>query len=222
MAFYIRRSIPQSTIPGMGPSVRMKIERTSGETLQLASASPQGRVPETAVQNLDFESVLRAEKAKKESGTTGERWVEYTIKQNDTLWNLAVKRFHVNVEDIIRDNSIQDPRKIQPGQKIKVRVPSYPERMEVVASWYGKEYHGRPMANGQTYNMHASTIAHRELPLGTSVELENPATNQRAKAVVTDRGPYVDGRDVDLSYGLAKRLSLLEKGVVPLVMRVLG
>lgn len=221
MGFYIQRNGLLSMSAPV-PKVRMKIERPSEETVQVASASREGTLPETPAQDSDFESTLRMEKAKIESDHTGERWVEYTIKENDTLWNLAVKRFHVNVEDIIRDNSIQDPRKIQPGRKIRVRLPSYPERMEVVASWYGKEHHGRPMANGKTYNMHAATIAHKALPLGTTVELENPATRERARAVVTDRGPYVEGRDVDLSYGLARRLSLLEKGVGPLVMRVLG
>jgi LysM repeat protein len=152
----------------------------------------------------------------------GEKWIEYTIKPRDTLWALAVKRFHVKVDDLIRDNHIKDPRKIQPGQKIRIRLPSYPTRQNVVASWYGKKYHGKVMANGESFNMYALTIAHKDLPLGTHVELENPATGVKARAVVTDRGPYIHGRDVDLSYGLAKRLSLDKKGIGSLIMRVLG
>jgi len=70
--------------------------------------------------------------------------------------------------------------------------------------------------------MNAATIAHKDLPLGTQVELENPHTGESVKAVVADRGPYIRGRDVDLSYGLAKKLSLVEKGVGPLVMKVIG
>lgn len=151
-----------------------------------------------------------------------EGWIEYTIKPGDTLWALAVKKFHVHVEALIRDNGVQDPRKLQPGQKIRIRRLSYPEKQEVVASWYGKNFHGRSMANGELYNMHAATIAHKDLPLGTRVELRNPVTGQKVKAVVTDRGPFVEGRDVDLSYGLARRLSLVEKGVDRLMMRVLG
>ena len=91
-----------------------------------------------------------------------------------------------------------------------------------MASWYGKDYHGRPMANGEFFNMYANTIAHKELPLGTRVELENPMTGKSVMAVVTDRGPYIEGRDVDLSYGLARMLSLVNKGVGKLKMRVLG
>jgi rare lipoprotein A len=150
------------------------------------------------------------------------RWIKYTIRKGDTLWSLAVHRFHVRVEDLIRDNGIADPRRIRPGQRIRVRLPAYPREQRVVASWYGRAHHGRLMANGQPFNMYGSTIAHRELPLGTRVELENPRTGVRVRAIVTDRGPYVDGRDVDLSYALARRLSLVEQGVGELIMRVLG
>jgi rare lipoprotein A len=157
-----------------------------------------------------------------EAVQVAETWVEYTIQPGDTLWDLAVKKFHVNVDDLIRDNGIQDPRRLQPEQKIRVRQAFYPGNREVVASWYGTAYHGKTMANGEPFNMYASTIAHKELPLGTIVELQNPDTNQKVNAVVTDRGPFVDGRDVDLSYDLAQRLSLVAKGVGRLVMRVVG
>jgi LysM repeat protein len=148
--------------------------------------------------------------------------VDYVVRPGDTLWELAVEKFHVKVEDLVSDNRISDPRELQPGQELKVRLPSYPAQEEVVASWYGQAFQGRPMANGTPYDMYAATIAHRELPLGTRVELENPDTGQKVVAVVTDRGPFVEGRDVDLSYGLARKLSLVEKGVDRLIMRVLG
>jgi rare lipoprotein A (peptidoglycan hydrolase) len=222
MVFHIQRNEPLP-ISDQPAKVRMKIVRP----LRLASSvSPLTRerpLQNTSdIQRKSFESVLRAEKGNATSGRTSERWVEYTIKDKDTLWVLAVKRFHVNVDDLIRDNGIKDPRKIQPGQKIRVRLPSYPKRMNVVASWYGEEHHGKAMANGEPFDMNAAIIAHKEIPLGTKVELENPLTGERVKAVVADRGPYVAGRDVDLSYGLAKRLSMVEKGVGPLVMRVIG
>ena len=91
----------------------------------------------------------------------------------------------------------------------------------MVASWYGEKYQGRVMANGEPFDMHANTIAHKDLPLGTEVELKNPETEQVEKATVTDRGPYIEGRDVDLSYALAEKLSLLEKGVGKLVMKII-
>jgi len=148
-------------------------------------------------------------------------WVTYTVKQGDTLWDLAVRRFHVNLEDLVHDNDVADPRKLEIGTVLKIRKPSYPESQEVVASWYGDAYHGRPMANGDSFDMHAPTIAHRELPFGTRVELANPENGKTVQAVVTDRGPFIEGRDIDLSYGLAKKLEMVEKGVGPLVMRII-
>ena len=175
----------------------------------------------------DFQTVVRQKKDEMKTSQNiltekTEGWTEYTLKTGDTLWDLAVKRFHVRVEDLIKDNGIADPKRLRPGQKIRIRLPSYPPEEEVVASWYGKDYHGRPMANGEFFNMYANTIAHKELPLGTRVELENPMTGKSVMAVVTDRGPYIEGRDVDLSYGLARMLSLVNKGVGKLKMRVLG
>jgi rare lipoprotein A len=146
----------------------------------------------------------------------------YTIKPGDSLWRLAVKRFRVNLEDLIQVNNIEDPNLIQPGQVIRIPERRLPAETTVVASWYGRDYHGRPMANGEFYNMYSNTIAHKDLPFGTRVELTNPETGQRAHAVVKDRGPFVEGRDVDLSYSLARRLSLVEKGVGRLHMKVLG
>ncbi|MEA3467591.1 MAG: septal ring lytic transglycosylase RlpA family protein [Thermodesulfobacteriota bacterium] len=147
--------------------------------------------------------------------------IEHTLQAGETLWGLAVKRYHVHVKDIMADNGISDPRSLQIGQKIKIRLPESTEEAPVVASWYGKDFHGKPMANGAIYNMHAATIAHKEIPLGTEVELKNTHTGEMVRAVVTDRGPYIDGRDVDLSYGLAQKLSLVEQGVGSLVMRIL-
>jgi rare lipoprotein A len=148
-------------------------------------------------------------------------FTEYTVQSGDTLWGLAVKKFHVNLKDLIADNAIENPDLIQVGQKLKIRKAGPQPAGEVTASWYGQDFQGKTMANGSPYNMYANTIAHKDLPLGTRVELNNPRTGQTTTAVVTDRGPYVSGRDVDLSYGLARKLSLVEDGVDKLVMRVL-
>lgn len=175
----------------------------------------------------DFQTVVQEKKDLMETSTPSQTtetdgWAEYTVKPGDTLWALAVKRFHVHVADLIKHNGIEDPTRLRPGQKLRVRLPSYPQKQEVVASWYGRHHHGKPMANGAFFNMYGNTIAHKDLPLGTRVELKNPETGASVRAVVTDRGPYVKGRDVDLSYGLARKLSLVDQGVGKLTMRVLG
>ncbi len=151
----------------------------------------------------------------------GGQRIEHTLQAGETLWGLAVNKYHVHVKDIMAENGISDPKSLHIGQKITIRLPESTEDEPVVASWYGKDFHGRPMANGDIYDMHAATIAHKEIPLGTKVELKNTDTGEMVRAVVTDRGPYIEGRDVDLSYGLAQKLSLVEQGVGSLVMRIL-
>ncbi|WP_052302087.1 RlpA-like double-psi beta-barrel domain-containing protein [Desulfobulbus propionicus] len=149
----------------------------------------------------------------------------HTLRQGETIWELARKKYHVEPEAILRLNNITHPGTLRAGQQI--RIPSansggfVDTAEEVVAGWYGEYHHGRLMANGERFDMHGATIAHRDMPMGTRVELENPQTGQRVEAVVTDRGPYHRGRDVDLSYGLAERLSLTRQGVGNLKMRVL-
>jgi rare lipoprotein A len=178
---------------------------------------------------LERQSAARHTAKEAEAPKSEGKWTEYTVKQGDTLWGLARDNFGTIVKEIAKTNNITNPDRIYPGQKIRIRIPDaaenvtpeVPERSEVVASWYGKEYNGRPMANGKIYNMYASTIAHRTLPLGTKVELTNPDTGQVVRAVVTDRGPFIDGRDVDLSYGIAKKLSMEEKGVGKVIMEIL-
>ncbi len=88
----------------------------------------------------------------------------------------------------------------------------------VVASWYGANHQGKTMANGQPYNMYADTAAHRTMPLGTKVNLTNPANGHTATVEITDRGPFIRGRSLDVSYAVAKKLGMVEQGVAKLRM----
>lgn len=88
----------------------------------------------------------------------------------------------------------------------------------VVSSWYGANHHGQTMANGRPFNMYADTAAHRTLPMGTKLNLTNPANGRTATAEVTDRGPFIQGRNLDVSYGVARKLGMVEQGVVKLQM----
>lgn len=82
-----------------------------------------------------------------------------------------------------------------------------------LASWYGPPYAGRKGADGQVYNQNAMTAAHRTLPMGSIVRVTNLATHQSAVVKITDRGPFVRGRILDLSLAAAKATGIYRMGV---------
>ncbi|PWB77437.1 MAG: septal ring lytic transglycosylase RlpA family protein [Candidatus Methylomirabilota bacterium] len=89
-----------------------------------------------------------------------------------------------------------------------------------LASWYGHPYHGRRTSNGEVYDMYQLTAAHREIPLGSWVEVIN-LTNGRSLTVrVNDRGPFIDGRIIDLSYASAQLLGVVGPGTAPVRVRL--
>jgi rare lipoprotein A len=91
-----------------------------------------------------------------------------------------------------------------------------------LASWYGHPYHGRPAANGEIYDMEKLTAAHRTLPFGTMVRVTN-LTNQKTVDVrITDRGPFVDGRIIDLSHAAAQVIESIGPGVAPVRLDILS
>jgi rare lipoprotein A len=89
---------------------------------------------------------------------------------------------------------------------------SRPESGVAVASWYGAEFHGRPTASGERFNMYGLTCAHREYPFGTLLNVTNLSNDKSVTCMVNDRGPFVQGRDIDLSYGAAKEIGLIGPG----------
>lgn len=91
--------------------------------------------------------------------------------------------------------------------------PKVAEVMEGVASWYGEEFAGRTTANGEIFDPLQLTAAHRTLPFGTVVDVTNPKTKQSVRVRVNDRGPYIGGRVIDLSYAAAQRIGLIEPGI---------
>ena len=89
------------------------------------------------------------------------------------------------------------------------------------ASWYGAPYHNRRGSNGEIYNMNAMTAAHRTLPLGSIVRVTNVKTGHSAIVRITDRGPFVAGRIVDLSLAAAKKVDVWQPGTAPVRLEVL-
>lgn len=86
----------------------------------------------------------------------------------------------------------------------------------MTASWYGPRFHGKTTANGEVYDQMALTAAHKSLPFGSLLQITNIRNGKSVIVRINDRGPYVEGRDLDLSKGTAKALGVLHKGVVRL------
>jgi rare lipoprotein A len=82
-----------------------------------------------------------------------------------------------------------------------------------IASWYGHPYHGRPAANGEIYDMEKLTAAHRTLPFGTWVRVTNLSNNKTVEVRITDRGPFIDGRIIDLSKAGARAIDMIGPGI---------
>jgi rare lipoprotein A len=89
------------------------------------------------------------------------------------------------------------------------------------ASWYGPPYHNRRGSNGEIYNMHAMTAAHRTLPLGSIVRVTNLKTGHTALVRITDRGPFIPGRVLDLSLAAARKLDVYQPGVAEVKVEVM-
>lgn len=87
------------------------------------------------------------------------------------------------------------------------------------ASFYGSGFHGRRTANGERFNRHELTAAHRTLPFGSLLRVTYPRSGQSVIVRVNDRGPYIDGRDIDLSEGAARRLGMRGAGVARIRVR---
>lgn len=89
------------------------------------------------------------------------------------------------------------------------------------ASWYGKQFHGKLTASGETYNMYNFTAAHKTLPFGTVVRVTNTANNKSVDVKINDRGPYVSGRVIDLSYKSFAQIGNTTKGTVPVKIEII-
>jgi len=112
-----------------------------------------------------------------------------------------------------------------PPEQEPREIPSKHEKALFVetglASWYGGVYNHRRSSNGEVYNMHALTAAHRTLPLGTTCRVTNLKTGRSAVVEITDRGPFVSGRILDLSQAAAKKIDVWGAGVAMVRLEVL-
>src|SRR5947209_11510558 len=90
-----------------------------------------------------------------------------------------------------------------------------------IASWYGHPYHGRPAANGEIYDMEQMTAAHLTLPFDTWVRVENLSNHKTVEVRITDRGPFVDGRIIDLSHAAARAIEIIGPGTARVRLEII-
>jgi rare lipoprotein A (peptidoglycan hydrolase) len=112
-----------------------------------------------------------------------------------------------------------------PGSSGKAKsAPGEPKPLaiwECTTSWYGDDFDGQPTANGETYDMYADTAAHPTLPLGSIVRVVNMRNHRSQVVRINDRGPYVEGRELDVSYEVARKLGFDQHGLAKVRLELL-
>src|SRR5262249_31576167 len=112
---------------------------------------------------------------------------------------------------------------VSPGEELPVILPQSSEAIQTgIASWYGPGFHGRRTANGEVFNQHALTAAHRTLPMGSRAVVTNLNTGQSVEVRINDRGPYKSDRVIDLSYAAARRVGVWGPGIAPVKVEVIS
>jgi len=96
------------------------------------------------------------------------------------------------------------------------------QKMRGISSWYGPNFHGKMTSNGERYNMHARTAAHKTWPMNTMVKVSNLQNGKSTIVRINDRGPFVKGRIIDCSYAAGKEIGLDRMGIAKVQIEVLG
>lgn len=99
------------------------------------------------------------------------------------------------------------------------RIQSKPYQIGY-SSYYAHKFHGRPTASGEIFDMNALSAAHRELPLGTIIRVTHVGNGKSVTLKVNDRGPFIEGRILDLSLGAARKLEMIEEGVAKVMIEI--
>jgi rare lipoprotein A len=108
------------------------------------------------------------------------------------------------------------------GKRYYVLDSSNGFKQRGVASWYGKKFHGRKTSSGETYNMYAMTAAHKTLPIPVYVRVKNLTNGRSIVVKVNDRGPFIEGRIIDLSYSAAQKLDIIGTGTAQVEINTLA
>lgn len=130
-----------------------------------------------------------------------------------TLSSISTLSFADSIEDLLENKA--------PINKVN-NVPKNTTSKTGLASYYAHQFHGRKTASGERFNMHAMTVAHKTLPFGTKLKVTCQSTGKSVVVKVNDRGPFHGNRVLDLSYGAAKALGIVNKGVSKVKYEILN
>lgn len=117
---------------------------------------------------------------------------------------------------------VYERRRFPPERETKIEKRESRGVQQGIASWYGADFHGRRTSSGEIYDMYQLTCAHNTLPLGTMVMVTNLENGRSIELKVNDRGPFVKGRIIDLSYAAARMLDMHEQGTAAVKVEVIG
>jgi rare lipoprotein A len=121
-------------------------------------------------------------------------------------------------ENVKDTKLINNPEAAVNNKKILIRASlvDYVDKGTMRASWYGPKFHGRKTANGELFDQMAYTAAHKKLRFGTLLRITNPRNHKSVVVRINDRGPYIPGRQLDLSKAAAMDLGMIKRGVLKL------
>ena len=108
------------------------------------------------------------------------------------------------------------------GKNYKPTYVSVGQTMDGISSWYGPDFHGKMTSNGEVYNMHGQTAAHKTWPMDTMVKIKNLQNGKSTVVRINDRGPFVQGRIIDCSYAAGKAIGLDRMGIAKVQIKVVG
>lgn len=121
-----------------------------------------------------------------------------------------------------KKNSQTPGNNVNPGKKNQLKNFNLKKKVyKGNSSYYGKDFHGKLTANGEVYDMYGLTAAHKTFPLNTICRVTNLSNNKSLILRINDRGPYIDGRILDCSYGAAKKLGFLDEGVTEVKIEII-
>lgn len=116
---------------------------------------------------------------------------------------------------------IRSPKVLHKHLSIRDSLKRIEDKIKI-ASWYGKGFHKKRTSNGERFNQYSLTAAHKTLSFGTKLKITNLNTNKSVVVRINDRGPYIEGRDIDLSYKAMKKLGGIKNGLIHIKCKIIN